>query len=112
MPAAPVEWVELRVAWEIPAARWSFSEQSAGIAPLPDKVELWEYRQDPDSDDKIRPECVNAHLYVRDVLPADAQIAGPAIIVETDATTYVPTDWVGRTTTSGYLRIFKNEHKA
>ncbi len=35
MPTAPVEWVELRVAWEIPAPPWGFSEETKTATAQP-----------------------------------------------------------------------------
>jgi N-methylhydantoinase A/oxoprolinase/acetone carboxylase beta subunit len=108
MPDAPVEWVELRVAWEIPAPLWTFPEQTADTKTQTEQVLIWEYRRSP-SDDTIQPEATQATLYQRVQIPADTIIDGPAIIVETDATTYVPTGWVATATRSGYLRITNNE---
>jgi hypothetical protein len=110
MPDSPVEWVELRVAWEIPAAEWTFSGLTTGGDQPPGLMEIWEYRTDPDGGEEMHPMQVTARLYHRENLHADSVIEGPCVVVETDATTYIPTGWVGRSTADGYLRIVKNEH--
>jgi N-methylhydantoinase A len=109
MPGAPVEWVELRVAWEIPALGWTFSENMNTIDKPIDMAPLWEYQYKKELEDEPEPQLVNARVFERSRLPLDVQILGPAIILEDDATTYIPTDWVARTTQGGYLRIRKND---
>jgi N-methylhydantoinase A len=109
MPNAPVEWVELRVAWEIPAQPWSFSEQPDSSASQPDQAFLWEY-QYRNGDTNVRhPVKVTANVYQRQHLSLGLMLNGPAIVTEKDATTYIPTGWLATTTKSGYLRIRKNE---
>lgn len=109
MPGAPVEWVELRVAWEIPALQWGFpevtdlSDQASHVAPV------WEYQHDKGFGHEPRPTLVHAQVFARSRLPPEAEILGPAIVVEHDATTYIPTGWVARTAQGGYLRIRKND---
>ena len=44
MPNAPVEWVELRVAWEIPAQDWSFADEQVAPASNPARALVWEYQ--------------------------------------------------------------------
>lgn len=104
MPEAPVEWVELRVVWEVPAEAWNF--------PVPDpqeevsfsQVTLWELRPDKNSGQST-PIATQAKMYQRIVLPGGTELIGPAIIMEDDATSYVPTGWKANVTHNGYLRI-------
>ncbi len=49
-------------------------------------------------------------FYRRDALPLDAPFTGPAIIVQTDATTVVPPDWSARVDHGGNL-ILRREKK-
>jgi N-methylhydantoinase A len=109
MPNASVEWVELRVAWEIPAQDWSFSEEPDAPASQPDQVPLWEYQYSSAYTDARRPVKVTATVYKRQYLSFGMKIDGPVIVTEKDATTYIPTGWIGTTSKSGYLRIRKNE---
>lgn len=102
MPNAPVEWVELRVAWEVPAQEWSFPEEQT-TDRQPYQADIWEFQAGTAS-----PKAVRANVYARNSLALEAQLMGPAIVVEEDATTYIPTGWVARTTKGGYLRIRKN----
>ena len=108
MPGSPVEWVELRVAWEIPAQEWSFSEQAEKPASQPVKVSLWEYQAGDGKSEEQRLVKVTAAVYEREHLPLGIELAGPLVITEKDATTYIPTGWIGSTSAGGYLRIHKN----
>ena len=105
MPGAPVEWVELRVAWEIPAQAWAFPETTASTSYEPLTVVLWEYG----SDQEMTPRKVQAQVFERSQLSLDTQIEGPAIVLEHDATTYIPTNWTARVAQGGYLRIRKHD---
>ena len=109
MPGAAVEWVELRVAWEIPALRWTFPETVSMTHQTPAVVPLWEYPHGKESEHEQSPQLVEAQVFQRSQLPLDIQLAGPAIILEHDATTYIPSGWIGRMAQDGYLRIRKND---
>jgi N-methylhydantoinase A len=109
MPNAPVEWVELRVAWEIPAPEWSFPEMSATPASKPHQAPIWEYQYSRGHMDARRPGKVIATVYQRQHLSLGIRLVGPVIVTEKDATTYIPTGWIGTTSKSGYLRVRKNE---
>jgi N-methylhydantoinase A len=114
MPGASVEWVELRVAWEIPAPAWAFQEaafQEAGSVPAGStgQAPLWEYRPVEGTLETLVPALVNAQVFERSRLPLGAHLHGPAIVLEDDATTYIPTGWTAQTTRGGYLRIRKYE---
>jgi N-methylhydantoinase A/oxoprolinase/acetone carboxylase beta subunit len=102
MPTAAVEWVELRIAWEIPALTWAFPEVVENAVPRSRQVGLWERTGDGE------PTAVNANVYDRDGLPLNLKLEGPAIVIEEDATTYIPSGWVAQTAKGGYLRIRKN----
>jgi N-methylhydantoinase A/oxoprolinase/acetone carboxylase beta subunit len=108
MPDAPVEWVELRVAWEVPAAAWSFSDEERPSDLNPEQTTLWEY---PQENSEIRPAPVKqaAQVYDRRQLIPGSVLEGPMIVTEKDATTYVPTGWVVTPAPGGYLRIRKND---
>ena len=108
MPGAPVEWVELRVAWEIPADAWTFPETVSTTDQVPSSAALWEYQRGNGSDQEMSPRLVEAQVFERSQLPLGIQLAGPAIVLEHDATTYIPTDWTARMVQGGYLRIRKN----
>jgi N-methylhydantoinase A len=108
MPGAPVEWVELRVAWEIPAQEWSFSEQPETPASEPMQAPLWEYQAGDERSEVQNLVKVSAAVYEREHLPLGIKLVGPLVITEKDATTYIPTGWIGSTSKGGYLRIRKN----
>jgi N-methylhydantoinase A/oxoprolinase/acetone carboxylase beta subunit len=108
MPGAAVEWVELRVAWEIPAQPWSFVSEPEKPVSTPAQVPLWEYSGGTAPTQGAHPVQVMATVYERDHLPLGIKLAGPVVITEKDATTYIPTGWMGVTTDGGYLRIRKN----
>jgi len=107
MPHAQVEWVELRVAWEIPAPQWSFPEEMETLVSQPDQAPLWERQHGESRGKEMETAQVTADVYQRNRIPMDAQIQGPAIIMEKDATTYIPTGWVAQMTQGGYLRVKK-----
>lgn len=111
MPNAPVEWVELRVAWEIPPPDWAFPEETGEPVSQTTKVPVWEYRNgDMETrTNAVRPISVLANLYERRALSLGMRIPGPAIVTEKDATTYIPTGWVVQTSRGGYLRIRKSD---
>lgn len=103
MPAAQVEWVELRVAWEIPAESWRFPALEDPPELSYEKIEIWELRAG--GENKKEPVKSQARLYQRAALQDDTDIEGPAIIIEKDATIYIPTGWKAHVTNNGYLRI-------
>lgn len=108
MQNAPVEWVELRVAWEIMAPQWALAEELEQPDPRPNQAPVWEYQRSEVQEEKMYPIEATADVYERSRLPLDSQIQGPAIIMEKDATTYIPTGWVAQTTRGGYLRVKNN----
>jgi N-methylhydantoinase A/oxoprolinase/acetone carboxylase beta subunit len=109
MPGAPVEWVELRVAWEIPALDWGFPEATALSDQASRMTPVWEYHHRKELEQGPHPVQVSAQVFGRSQLPPDVDLSGPAIVLEHDATTYIPTGWVAHTTRGGYLRIRKND---
>jgi N-methylhydantoinase A len=109
MRGAPVEWVELRVAWEIPAEEWSFPEPEEKDKSKPRDVKLWEFKTNSSGDGGSTLAEVSAKVYDRDNLAVDMRIPGPAIILEQDATAYIPSNWTGFVTKGSYLRIRKND---
>lgn len=108
IPAAPVEWVELRVAWEIPAQEWAFSEEIAAPGYKPGLAPVWEFQPQEVDAEALRPVAVTASVYERRQLPPSFSLQGPAIVMEKDATTYIPTGWAAHTAQGGYLRIRKD----
>jgi 5-oxoprolinase (ATP-hydrolysing) len=106
---AGVEWVELRVAWEIPASDWTFSEISEVEYYPPKNALVWEYAKGGNRINEGHPYSVVSNIYERKLLSIGAIFEGPAIITEEDATTFIPSDWVAQTTQGGYLRIRKND---
>ena len=109
MPGAAVEWVELRVAWEIPAHPWRFPETASSTDGSSSATALWEYQRRNASDGQLTPRRVEAQVFDRSRLSLDIRLAGPAIVLEHDATTYIPTGWIARMVPGGYLRIRKND---
>jgi N-methylhydantoinase A/oxoprolinase/acetone carboxylase beta subunit len=107
MPGAPVEWVELRVAWEIPAPAWTFQEETTARNGSPRQAPLWEYQLAEGPAQTVTPVSVNAQVFERSQLSLGARLQGPAIVLENDATTCIPTGWTAQTTRGGYLRIRK-----
>jgi N-methylhydantoinase A/oxoprolinase/acetone carboxylase beta subunit len=108
MRGAPVEWVELRVAWELPAPEWQFPGQ-ASQGGQPDRALVWESPPGSPGGGKQSPVAVQAAIYTRDELSPETRLPGPAVVMEKDATTYIPTGWVAQVTAGGYLRINKHE---
>jgi N-methylhydantoinase A/oxoprolinase/acetone carboxylase beta subunit len=108
MPDSPVEWVELRVAWEIPASEWAFPDEKVDKEPQPEEVILWEYHVNTD-DEQLEIIEVSAKVYQRRELTIGSTFTGPSIVIENDATTYIPTGWIANVTRGGYLRIKKDE---
>jgi len=108
MPNSPVEWVELRVAWEIPALEWSFPTDIPQKDITPEMVELWEY-QSVNHGEKQEAVKVKACVYQRQELSLGTRLEGPAIVIENDATTYIPSGWVARVADGGFMRIKKDE---
>ncbi len=108
IPHAPIEWVELRVAWEVPADQWAFPT-SGGAHDETETHKLWELRPERTGAlDRIpaQTEAVTVH---RRTLSPGAMLNGPHIILEQDATIFVPTGWQAEVTTNGYLRIRHHE---
>jgi N-methylhydantoinase A/oxoprolinase/acetone carboxylase beta subunit len=105
MPASPVEWVELRAAWEIAAQEWRFPDESVTPQGSEAQTPLWERRVSPKGTSKIV--SVQASQWQRSRLALGDKISGSAIIIEHDATTYIPTGWQGEVTPGGYMRIRK-----
>lgn len=103
MPDAQVEWVELRVAWEIPAESWRFPALEDPPELSYEKIEIWELCAG--GENKKEPVKNQARLYQRAALQDGTDIEGPAIIIEKDATIYIPTGWKAHVTNNGYLRI-------
>ncbi len=102
MPGSPVEWVELRVAWEIAAPEWAFLEPGGRGQDADVQVEVWEYRR---LNGARRPVKTLARFLDREALPIGVELDGPAIIWEKDATIYIPTGWKGQVAEGGYLRL-------
>jgi N-methylhydantoinase A/oxoprolinase/acetone carboxylase beta subunit len=97
LPDSPVEWVELRVAWEVPAPSWAFdgmagSEASSASVGVRESV----------AGEMVQGE---ARLLARADLSAGDQGVGPAVVVEPDATTWVPSGWAWSVTDGGHLRL-------
>jgi len=105
MPESPVEWVELRVAWEIPAQDWRFSDDSVDRVDPPEQTEIWEYQLAETGSDQRSVRKVKANIYPRQMLKQKTRLDGPAIIIEKDATTYIPTAWTAEIVQGGYIRI-------
>jgi N-methylhydantoinase A/oxoprolinase/acetone carboxylase beta subunit len=108
MPNSPVEWVELRVAWEIPAAEWSFPNDTFKQDTSTDVVEVWEYGSLNNGEEMV-PVKSKAIVYQRHELSIGTQLDGSAIVMENDATTYIPSGWVAKVADGGFMRIKKNE---
>jgi N-methylhydantoinase A/oxoprolinase/acetone carboxylase beta subunit len=108
-PGAPVEWVELRVAWEIPPPDWAFPEETGEPDSRPVQVQLWEYHGGEMGTEAVRPVPAPANVYERRRLSLGIRLAGPAIVTEKDATTYIPSGWVAQASRGGYLRIRKSD---
>lgn len=107
MPQAPIEWVELRVAWEIPAAEWRFGDETETGEEKVEQAPVWEFVQAGEQADT---EVVQktAAVFRRENLAPDEKINGPAIVMEKDATTYIPSGWNAYAAAGGFLRIRKN----
>ncbi|MCX8061692.1 MAG: hydantoinase/oxoprolinase family protein [Anaerolineales bacterium] len=100
MKNSPVEWVELRVAWEQPSPTWSFTFDGTLKTPPERRVLVYE---------RLPGESIfqanEARLLERRLLPANFQVAGPAVITERDATIYIPSGWFAQVVENGYIRI-------
>ena len=104
---APLEWVELRVAWEYPATTWEFPKLSGGDQSSND-IEIWELVATRSG--HLDREVVNSHATVLNGqdLQNGAVLEGPVIILEQDTTVYAPTGWQVNVMDGGYLRIKHN----
>ncbi len=111
-PDAPVEWIELQVAWEIGAEAWQFPEPARRTdleRPTADleRHQIWERPVIGRELVDWQPVKAPAKLVDRASLEAGTSVTGPMIILEADATTYVPSGWQGRVSAQGYLRLNK-----
>ena len=94
----------LRVAWEIAADPWTF-QPPAGTGEAGETVSVWELRsKEPGGLDRTMHKS-EAKLVHRSMLRAVDPLVGPMIILEQDATSYIPTNWSGNVTEDGYLRL-------
>jgi len=98
LPAAALELVSLRVAWEQPAPTWRFPDAPLQQAPIV-RCALWEL------DEYERPERRQARALPRSALRPGEWFAGPAVLLEPDSTSYVPTGWRAQRAPGGHLRI-------
>ncbi len=96
---APVEWVDLRAAWEIAPREWRFPPLADSTEPVKPAT-VWE--RDSRTGAPLKQQ---AKLWRRRALPLNTILNGPAIIVEADTTIYTPTGWQARVVEGGYLRI-------
>ncbi len=104
LPHAAVEWIELRVAWEVAAEPWTF-QPPAGTGEEGETVSVWELRAAaPGGLDRTVRQS-DARLVQRSMLRPGDPLVGPLIILEQDATSYIPTNWSGKVTEEGYLRL-------
>lgn len=104
MVGSPVEWVELRVAWEMPTEEWAFPATVDVQQGSERTVILFERQVGENSYRQV-----SAQVYERRRLPEGAVLPGPAIVVEKDATIYVPSGWIAKMTSNGYIRIQRND---
>lgn len=104
MMNSPIEWVELRVAWEMPCDEWSFPPPLAGKPPEARPIILYERTEGRGGFQRV-----SARLYERRYLSDLSVLAGPAVVVEKDATIYIPSGWTASLTSNGYLRIRRND---
>jgi N-methylhydantoinase A len=99
-PDAPIELVNIRVRAVGPTSKPVFEELAEGgpdaSAALIGESPVW-------FDDPGGPKSYTARLYERERFLAGNQIAGPAILVQLDATTVVPPGWVGTVDNHGHL---------
>lgn len=107
LPDSPVEWVELRVVWEMPAEDWSFPD-AGKTGEAERQTPLWELRSGRRGAQQ-QPVKSAARLLQRGALEVGSHIEGPAILLERDATIYIPTGWRANAVAGGYLRIKRNE---
>jgi N-methylhydantoinase A len=101
-PEAPVELVTLRLRALGPTPRPVFEElPDGGDDPAPARAgeaEVW--FEGPRGIEPRR-----AHLFERERLRAGNRIAGPAIVLQMDATTVIPPGWSGRVDRWGHLLL-------
>ncbi|MFQ5410497.1 MAG: hypothetical protein ACE5FI_18975, partial [Anaerolineales bacterium] len=65
----------------------------------------WELNSPSIGRRKRLPRRTPARLVQRRNLPVGAHLAGPAIVLEQDATVFIPSGWDGHVVSGGYLRI-------
>jgi N-methylhydantoinase A len=99
---APVEWVELRSSWEVAAPDWTFPASAPGGLDERRRTPLWELQKEEGT---LRPVEVQALTMSRRALDLGDRLPGPAILLETDATIYIPGGWQAQVVEGGYLRI-------
>jgi N-methylhydantoinase A len=100
-PGDPVEVVNLRVRAVGPTPPPVFeplpAADGAEPAPLAEQAVWFE------ADGELSP--LPARLYDRQSLRAAHRLAGPALIVQLDATTVVPPGWAGQVDAAGHLLL-------
>ena len=98
-PASPIEIVNIRLAGRVPIPRLAGIETAAAGAPEPALLRRGAcvFRVGP------RLETLETAYYTRDRLPAGWAAAGPAVVLQRDATTLVPPDWRARLVAGGSL---------
>ncbi len=106
MPGSPVEWIELRVAREIPAESDIALPRQDNFGSVPEEANLWESTTNGTAKGQGAV-LVPAKIFPRNRLGAGSYIEGPAIVLEQNATTYIPTGWTASVTHAGYMRIRK-----
>ncbi len=104
-PNAPIEWVELRVSWEVAPPAWTFPEVILNNVIPETKTEMWELAKRKGDFVPVKREVA---ILDRHSLTSGRTIKGPNIVTEIDSTTYIPTGWTGTMIEGGYLRIRKN----
>jgi N-methylhydantoinase A len=102
-PAAPVEVVTLRVRAIGPTPPLNFEPLPATESPDPAPARLAVRPAWFETGGKLK--AVPTAVFDREALRAGHAVAGPAIVVQLDATTVIPPGWAGEVGKEGHLAL-------
>jgi len=102
-PSAPVEMVNLRVRAVGPTPPLNFEPLPAADSPDPATAQLAVRLAWFEMDGTLQ--ALPAAIYDREALRAGHILAGPAIVIQLDATTMIPPGWAGKVGTEGHLTL-------
>jgi len=106
-PEAPVEFVNLRLRAVSPTAPLRFEPLPSADAPDPAEARLAVRPAWFETDNGLEP--LPAPIYDREALRAGHRLAGPAVVVQMDATTVILPRWAGEVGETGHLMLRRSD---